>query len=156
MTCRDVILKMLGSTGLYDLDEGSLIYAEVAAYGAGLALLEEDIATLYREIFVQTAEGYGLDIWGMVNGHSFEEMGVELRRELLLKRMAIGHNDYTLDGIRRSYEALGVSVELVDDEQWMDLKVKVLDYVLPFPGQQRILKICSEAEPAHLFIDYEF
>lgn len=156
MACKDAMVKMLDSTGLYSLQEDSIVAAEIAAYSAGLALIEQDMETLYHELFLQTAQSFGLDIWGSNDGFTEGEISVELRRQLLLKRMAVTLNDFTPEGIRRSLEAVGVTADLADNIDRQTLLVYYSDFVLPFPGQQRIVSICEAVVPAYLNVIYEF
>ena len=60
MSRLQALRDALRPLGIYRLDEGSLVYAELAAYAAGLDLLEEGLDELEREAFIQNRPGEGV------------------------------------------------------------------------------------------------
>jgi len=80
---------MLAPLRLYALGRGSLIDAELAAYGAGFALAEEEIARLAGAAHVCIAHGQALDLHeaavGLPNRSRVDDGA---RRELILRRLS--------------------------------------------------------------------
>ncbi|MCD8025632.1 MAG: hypothetical protein LUF33_01500 [Clostridiales bacterium] len=46
--------------GLYTIEDGSNLYAELKAYAAGLDSVFENLDTMLREYFIDTAQTYGI------------------------------------------------------------------------------------------------
>ena len=55
-----IMRNILSSTGIYDVSQGSELYAEIMAYSEGLDMLFDEVNEMLRECFVNTAENYGL------------------------------------------------------------------------------------------------
>ena len=83
---RDILRK----TGLYRIEEGDVVYAELMAYCEGLDMCFDELDEITSECFIETAESYGLE-----------------KREAMLRRMNF---DESLAGRRsRLISALSVS-----------------------------------------------
>ena len=52
--CRRSVYSLMGSLGIYRL-QGSLIEAELESYLCALALVQEELSTLWRDMYIQTA-----------------------------------------------------------------------------------------------------
>ena len=57
MSRLQALRDALRPLGIYKLEKGTLVYAELAAYAAGLDLLEDGLDELEREAFLPTAQG---------------------------------------------------------------------------------------------------
>lgn len=73
----------LDNTGLYTIEKGANIYAELKAYAAGLDVLFETLDKMLAELFIDTAQDYGIrcreELLGKVkSGYTLNE-----RREML-------------------------------------------------------------------------
>ncbi len=73
----------LDATGLYSIEQGTNIYAELKAYGSGLDVLFETLATMLKELFIDTAEDYGISAREKLLGKPRSEFTLEKRREML-------------------------------------------------------------------------
>ena len=60
MSRLQALRDALRPLGIYKLEKGTLVYAELAAYAAGLDLLEDGLDELEREAFLPTAQGEGI------------------------------------------------------------------------------------------------
>ena len=50
-----IMRNILSSTGIYDVSQGSELYAEIMAYSEGLDMLFDEVNEMLRECFVNTA-----------------------------------------------------------------------------------------------------
>ncbi len=76
--------QVLEATGLYDLSGSTQVEGELAAYAAGLALVEDALEDLLAELFAATAQGPGLDRWEkLLWGDALPGEAQTRRRELL-------------------------------------------------------------------------
>ncbi len=60
MDVLTMLREKLDGCGLYDLQQGTVVYAELAAYAAGLQMIYDQLEELERELFITTAEDRGL------------------------------------------------------------------------------------------------
>ena len=96
MTAAEHMAQVLRGTGLYTLDGNTRVDAELSAYGAGFALIEASFAELLRELFIETAVGYGLDCWELLFRPQVSAGTAGQRRASLLARMGVGGDAHTL------------------------------------------------------------
>ncbi len=73
----------LEATGLYSVVPGTNIYAELKAYAAGLDVLFETLDVMLRELFIDTAETWGIDNRELLLGRIKDDCTLEKRREML-------------------------------------------------------------------------
>ena len=107
MTTLQSFVKKLNPLGIYDIQEGSNIYAELSAYAYALDRHRDNMEAVLRECFISTAEGYGIEIREKVFGNVRENYTPEQRREMLKLRRGLGNGDYTLEGFDRFMRSLG-------------------------------------------------
>ena len=89
MSSLEKLYELLSPLWLYALGRGSLIDAELAAYGAGFAIIEEALARLKSAAFVQFASGPDLDLHEAAAGlPNREGVDDEARRELIGRRLS--------------------------------------------------------------------
>lgn len=69
--------------GLYTIEDGSNLYAELKAYAAGLDSVFENLDTMLREYFIDTAQTYGITEREKLIGAQRDEYTLEKRREML-------------------------------------------------------------------------
>lgn len=76
----------LSPTGLYSLDGGTLVFAEISAYALAIECLETEIDELKREMFVSSAESFGLDHFErLLSLPAIANASVQERRERINK-----------------------------------------------------------------------
>lgn len=93
--------------GVYSINEQSNIGFELAAYGAGLEILQDELGEIEKEAFFMTAEDYGLSAWEKLWGASRDELSTEMRREMLIARSSYGDGDFTTEGMNKVLRFLG-------------------------------------------------
>ena len=115
MTAAEHMAQVLRGTGLYTLDGDTLVDAELAAYGAGFALVEEAFEELLGELFVETATGYGLDCWERLFRPRASTAGTAQRRASLLARLGISGAAHTLAEYGALLPGAGIAGTLSED-----------------------------------------
>ena len=110
MMVLDSMLEKLLSLGLYDLDEGSNVFAELSAYAEALQRHKDNTNEVLRECFISSSESFGLDdresLIGFTSGSDFDTAD---RREMLILRKSINENDFTVSGFTKMLRSFGVA-----------------------------------------------
>ena len=100
--------ERLSTTGLYR-DDAPVLSWELKAYASELERLYSELGDMFRERFITTAENIGLSEYERIFGPVREEESVEERRRLLLLRLNLGNNDFTVDGFKKALDSFGLS-----------------------------------------------
>lgn len=106
----DIMKSTLEKTGLYSVEEGGAVYAELMAYAEGLDVYFGALEELLRECFVSTAQEYGLALREKIFNRMNLDTSLQGRRNALLKALAVNVWDYTIEGmekVRDSFNAQG-------------------------------------------------
>ncbi len=106
----DIMKSALEKTGLYSVEEGGAVYAELMAYAEGLDMYFGALKELLRECFVGTAQGYGLALREKIFNRINLDTSLQGRRNALIKALSVNVWDYTLEGmekVRDSFNAEG-------------------------------------------------
>ncbi len=150
------MIRLLRPLGLYSLEGGTLVDAELAAYGAGFALVEAQLGALERECFLQTAEDYGLSLREAAMQLFLRPQNtVEKRRELLLYRLAVAPNDYNFAGMTGSVRAAGLNAQIVEDIANERIRIVEDGYIGNFEDMDAVKEEVRRMLPAHLEADFE-
>ncbi len=108
MTSFESIATKLAPMGIYNLEEGSNIYTEISAYCSALDCHRKNIDEALRECFISSAESYGLDNREKIIGGIRTDYPLEDRRKMLVLRKSMGENDFTLAGLKKLLDSIGV------------------------------------------------
>ncbi len=73
----------LEAIGIYEITENSNVSVELSAYAEELERLRLELDELYRELFIDTAQSYGLSERERVLGKEKSQFSIEARREML-------------------------------------------------------------------------
>lgn len=117
MTAAEHMAQVLRGTGLYTLDGDTWVDAELSAYGAGFALIEAFFTELLRELFIETAAGYGLDCWELLFRPQVSAGTAGQRRASLLARLGVGGDAHTLAEYSALLPGAGVEGTLAETEE---------------------------------------
>lgn len=148
--------QLLRPLHLYALSGNTLVDAELAAYDAGFALVEDALNTLVRETLIQTATGYGLSLREQIMGLWLRRANSnEKRRELLLYRLSVAPNDYNLVGMHSSMRAAGLNAKIVEDIPNERIRIIEDGYISDFENIDAVLEDIRHMMPAHLDADFE-
>ena len=145
MTTLQAVSGKLGPLGIYDISEGTNIYAELSAYSYALDRHRDNMRIALRECFISTAENYGIEIREKVFGNTRDNYSLSQRREMLRLRRGFGNRDFTVDGFDKFMRSLGagsysllemcssyeVAVTLNNtfnstDEKWIENQIKLI------------------------------
>ena len=152
----DSMIKKLSPLQIYDLAEGSIVYAELVAFSEGLEMLRDMLSDLLREGFIATAETFGIESEEKLSGNIRNDLSLEERRRMLTDRRSLSVNDFTLSGLEKILGFMGVEGEVLEYPQMqricLDLRGKDYD-----DAQKAWLSYqAQELLPAHLEQDLVF
>ena len=156
MEIQDRLSARLRPLRLYRLDGSTLVDAELAAYAAGLAVLENILDTLEQELFVSTAQDYGLALREQLFGGVKQSLPLSDRREMLLYRGGITAADCTREGIERAVAAAGVRCAIQENRPDGVLYLNCMELLNPFTGRDAVQKAAQDFLPAHLQAQFDF
>ncbi len=100
----DTMKKHLNDTGVYDIENASLLH-ELSTYAFVINELNEEINTMLNECFISSSESYGLEFKERLIGNIREELSTQDRRKMLSLRETIDSNSFTVDKIKQSIES---------------------------------------------------
>ena len=83
MESFDSMKTKLDALGLYKIEENSNIYAELKSYAAALDEMFAILETMLKELFIDTAEDYGISSREILLGREKDGFSLEKRREML-------------------------------------------------------------------------
>ena len=92
---------VLSATGLYDISQNSLVYAELQAYAEGLDMAFDELDEMLKECFAETAESYGLTMRESWLKRYNPDRTLESRRNAIIKALSVCQTDYTFEGMRK-------------------------------------------------------
>jgi len=150
------MLGKLKPIGVYSLNGGTLIDAELAAYAEGLRLVSDKVAELENEVFIQTATDYGLVLREQAIGPKKENLQIEDRRSMLLYRGAVTVNDFTRESMERAMIATGVKTSMSEKIAEKKLYINYIAALGGYQTQAEIIAAASEFLPAHLICEFDF
>lgn len=141
---------------LYRFTGDTLVECELAAYASVLQPLEDAIETLERELFVSTAQDYGLLLREEAAGRRKPQTSLESRREMLIYRMAVTSNDFTRESMERALVAAGIRANMVEQPDRSSVYINCIETFDPFVGEEQIEKEAEAFLPAHLNAEFDF
>lgn len=107
MTVYEKLLQRLSPIGIYT-EKAEELHRELKAYAAEIERLYSNLSTMFRERFITTAENEGLRMYEELFGPVRDNESVENRRQMLQLRMGLGNGDFTLEGIKKALDSLGL------------------------------------------------
>ena len=107
MKVYEKLLQRLSPIGIYS-ERAEELHRELRAYGTEIERLYTELSSMFRERFITTAEDEGLRMYEVLFGPDRSGESVESRRKMLQLRMNLGNSDFTLAGIRKALDSLGL------------------------------------------------
>ena len=107
MTTLQSFIKKLNPLGVYNISEGTSIFAGLSAYAYALDRHKSNMENTLRECFISTAESYGIETREKVFGNIRSDYTLAQRREMLRLRRGFGNSDFTIDGFDKFMKSLG-------------------------------------------------
>lgn len=109
MAAIDRFLKILTPLGIYRLSDNSRVYRELSVWAEEFDLLQAETEGLLRELFIVTAENYGIAVNEGIYTAPNEAEGLSLRRQRLLNRLNLNGNCFTLKEITSAIRDFGAA-----------------------------------------------
>ena len=154
MAVFDRMKERLSTVGIYD-DDAPVLGWELKAYADELELLYSSLSQMFRERFISTAQDTGLSVYETIFGPVRENESADQRRRLLLLRLNLGNQDFTVDGLRRALDSFGFAYTISEFPQIGKLNViAATDYTLA--EQAWIRSEVSKIIPAHIEFQLSF
>ena len=143
----DTMSRILSDTGLYSIEQGSVIYAELMAYAEGLDIYFGEAEELLRECFVGTAESYGLSLREQLFHRINFGIQTAARRSRLLAALSVGQKDFNTEGMQKICDAFGVSGSFTFDISEMKITFECTNNMTEYQrirleDQMRVLMPC--------------
>lgn len=156
MSCLDSMINKLSPLGVYNLSEGSIVYAELAAFSAGLDILRENLDILLRESFIATAEDFGIEIPERLVGNVRDDLLLSKRRKMLSERLSLNVTDFTPVGFEKMMRLLGISGKIEEYPQTQRIVVNLSNEEYTEAQREWIVSQVKALLPAHLVSDVAF
>lgn len=137
---------ILSATGLYKLTGVSPVDMELDAYGAGLGLIEADMALLEAELFVMTAPGDRLREWEKLFRWQASSGELEDRRRGVAKALGAWQGEMSLAAIADILDIAGVRGEAT----YADGKITVTASGFMGVTEREAKRLLDRLLPAHL------
>ena len=147
--------KKLEPLGVYTLESGSLVDAELEVYASEFTRALEFLAELQRELFIRTAQSYGLDLREQAFGPKRDYLEEDARREMLLYRGAVTVNDFRKADIEKAMIACGLEASLYEPMDGQTLYFNCTGLIDEFHTQEEVEAAAEEFLPAHLAAEFD-
>lgn len=156
MSSLNSMKQKLLPLGFYNLNDDTLISAEISAYAVALDEISATLAEIERECFVNTAESYGLGMRERMLGPEQTNKSIEERRNQLLYRSAITANDFTKSGFEKALLAAGLDGFIVEYPAQNSVHINCSGLVNDSLDKAAAQKMVEEFLPAHLECIFNF
>lgn len=116
LSCRERMYSRMRSLRLYNLEEGSLIRAELDSYLDVLEPLQQKILAVQQDALVQTCSEERLMAFErMLAIPVNQNIPLQERRQIAVSKMSIGPSDFHRTGIEKALNAIGVSATVEEE-----------------------------------------
>ena len=146
MSAREHLAQVLEGTGLYELTGASPVDWELAAYGAGFALLEERFDQLLGDLFPATASREKLAQWEALFRPQRARASLEDCREMVQCRLAIQRDGFTPPDVQALLPGAGVRGLLLEGESGLTVVLGRLLGVTQAEAQRELDQLLPEAD----------
>lgn len=146
----EYLRSLLRPLGIYDLDGGEIIGAELAAEGAALDSAAARVANAEREGILTTAEGEGLSLREALYARRPVNESPVLRRQAIAALAMIGNDSFTLEAINKTIDGCGISALAEETDEYGLIRV-IFPETAGVPAEfERISEIILDIIPCHL------
>ncbi len=156
MSSLNSMRQKLKPLGFYNLNDNSLISAELSAYATALDEIEYLLDEAEQECFIATAKGYGLSERERMLGAEQKSQTVEYRRENLLYRYSITSNSFNKDSIAKVLSVSGINGHIIEIPNENTLYINCLSLNNSSASKEAIVESVKEFLPAHLNCIFDF
>lgn len=147
------IIKMLADTGVYSSNPTGILLYELLAYDVGFSVLEKEIESLLKDLFVETASDEILREHELRFRKIPSTESIDVRREMILARYGDCGNNCACTRFEKLLKAAGVEGEIIENYPNNSLTVKVKK-LLGIPQEQAKSEL-QTLMPAHLEIEFQ-
>lgn len=155
MSPLESMKKELRATGLYALSGATLVDAELASYAAGLQPVSDAIEELQRELFVQTASGYGLSLRERLFLLGAE--GDEAQRRAAVTALgAATPRGFLRESIQKTLCGAGVLCEICEKPEEQTVYLNMGTQADTTQEQTQKIETAKRFLPAHLGAELDF
>lgn len=148
--------QKLRPLNLYSLTGETLVDAELKAYAKGLDILQTKLDTLEREIFINTAQTFGLALRERLFGRVKNSVSLENRRNMLDYRNSITANYFTKNDIQNALAACGLNTQITEYFDGERIYIRCLSLLDNFSSKSEAIAAAQEFLPAHLQAEFDF
>ena len=148
--------QKLRPLGFYNLNDGTLIDAELSAYAVVLDEISAILEEIERECFISTAESYGLGMRERTFGPEQTSKSAEERRNVLLYRSSITANDFTKSSLEKALISAGLVGTIVEQPTDNKIQINCTGLANENINKTEAQKIVEEFLPAHLECTFNF
>lgn len=156
MSSLESMINKLSPLGVYNLSEDSVVYAELAAFSAGLDIIRETLDLLLKENFIATAEDFGIEVYEHLVGTPRKDLPLEKRRQMLLERLSMNTDDFTPDGFEKMQKMLGVEGSIEEYPESMRVTLNFSQDSYSYAQKEWIATQAKALFPAHIESDIVF
>lgn len=150
------MINVMRPIGAYNLAIGDLVYKELQTYDSGFGGISEEVSGVLRECFVPTATGDGLVSYEKIIGAPRDDLDLQTRRDMIIRLMNIGSNDFTPDGIMRFFDSLDFECIILEEPELFHVTIVPLGREYSRAEQDFIIARAKAFLPCHLSFTIEF
>ena len=148
--------EKIQSTGLYSVKDNTNINTELRAYATGIDLLFSNLELMLKELFIDTAESYGIAEREKLIGAERSEYSIEKRREMLKDMQMTRGLSCTPKAFEKTLESYGLSdFTMVEKFVQQEVVITVKD-VLTDEIKNWVVKRIQDDFPSHLTLTVVF
>lgn len=141
---------------IYNISQGSLVNAELLSYCAALDDLEGELDGLLKEMFITTAESYGIENYEKIWGAPRNDLPLEKRKEMILKRLSTNYDDFSLAAMEEFLLSLNMDARIIENPADYQVYVDCNKTVYTKAQRKWIEREIKNFFPAHLHVYVDF
>ena len=147
--------ELLEPLRFYDLSGGSVVTAELRAYGAALERFLARSRETLDDLFPQTCSLQRLARWERLLDLPVDRTDEASRRAMVLAKLSIGEGDFTVEGMRRSVLAAGLSASIREDWEAGVLSLYDAEIIGGYQTLDEVKRQVLKMLPDHLEAEFD-
>lgn len=120
----EMMSKRLAQTGLYDISEGSGVYAELMSYAVGLDLFFDELEKIKRDIFFDISEGSEVGIYERLMSVCNLDKSAEGRKRSIMSMLSVTDRDFTLEGIKKLLGIYNIDGDVSENGRYININCR--------------------------------
>ena len=155
MTVYEAMKRSMAPLKIYG-EEPIVLDRELRVYASEIELLYTELDSMFKERFINTAEDVGLSVYEELFGPERSELSAEQRRRRLMLRMNLGEGDFTVEGVRKALDSLGLSYTISEFPELNKLNITAVTEIYTEAEKAFIEREINKIIPAHLDFQITF